>query len=261
MNTIKRLMVAMAAFAAAAPAGTLPPTVIFTLDPADGHLAGAAGTSVGWGYTISSTSNYDASNDIPAFVSIDYFSFGDETPVGLFSEPGVPSAVATDGFPIVVPWSPGVSGLQYDIDAGALVGAATEGAMTLTYDVYSDADPVDAIGSSLTVNAQFSGLDANAEVFVNGPAATVPEPGAATLFVLGAVALLLRKWCGTAPASSWSPPGLFPSGQPTGGTDRRRYAAPVSPSPARPGSTSFPFSTSTPRNGSFDISKFPSRSA
>ena len=37
--------------------------------------------------------------------------------------------------------------------------------------------------------------------------------------------------------------------------------AAVSPNPGRPGSTSFPFSPTTPRNGSFEISRFPSRSA
>ena len=41
----------------------------------------------------------------------------------------------------------------------------------------------------------------------------------------------------------------------------RSLHAPVSPSPARPGSTSLPFSTTTPRNGSFEISRLPSRSA
>jgi hypothetical protein len=188
MNPINRLMVAMAAFTAAASAGPLP-TVSFTLDPPTGYLAGAAGTSVGWGYTISSTSN-----DSPAFVFIESFLFGDETPVGAFPAPGVPTGAATDGSPIIVPWLLNTSGLQYDIDAGALVGAATEGVMTLTYDVYSDAAQNNLIdgGSGLTINAQFNGEDVNAEVFVNGPAATVPEPGAFTLFVLGAAALLLR---------------------------------------------------------------------
>ena len=128
MNPIKRLMVAVAAFTAVASAGPLP-TVTFTLDPPNGYLAGAAGTSVGWGYTISSTSN-DSS---PAFVFIESFSFAEASPVGAFSQPGVPTTAATDGSPIIVPWLLNTSGLQYDIDPGALVGAATVGVMTLTY--------------------------------------------------------------------------------------------------------------------------------
>ena len=191
MNPIKRLIVAVAAFTAVASADVLP-TVAFTLDPPNGYLAGAAGTSVGWGYTISSTSN---------FVFIESFSFDEASPVGAFSQPGVPADAATGGSPIIVPWLLDTSGLQYDIDAGALVGAATEGVMTLTYDVYSDAGQDNLIdgGSGLTVNAQFNGQDVTAEVFVKGPAATVPEPGAFTLFVLGAAALLLRKCSAESP--------------------------------------------------------------
>jgi len=191
MNPIKRLIVAMAAFTAAAAAEPplLSPAVAFTLDPLNGSLEGAAGTSVGWGYTISSVANGN-----PAFVFIEGFAFGDATPIGVFSQPGVPSIAATDGSPIIVPWLLNVSGLQYDIGADALLWAATQGVMTLTYDVYSDATPNDAIEYGLTVNAQFNGQDVNAEVFVNAPAATVPEPGAVTLFVLGAAGLLLRKW-------------------------------------------------------------------
>jgi hypothetical protein len=178
----------MAAFTAAASASTLP-MVTFSLDPQDGFLEGAAGTSVGWGYTISSTNTGSS-----AFVFIQSFSFGDMTPVGtfLYDDPlTVPSSAATDGFPITVPWVLNISGLQYDIAAGAVVGGSTQGVMTLTYDVYSDAEQTDPIDSGLSVNAQINAQDVNAEVFVDAPA--VPEPGAGILFVLGAAGLLLRK--------------------------------------------------------------------
>lgn len=181
MNPINRLIVVTAIFAAAASAAALP-TVTFTLDPLNGLLSGLAGTSVGWGYTITSTSN----DDSPAFVFIEGFSFGDTTPIGVFSQPGVPYTGATDGSPITVPWLLNVSGLQYDIDPGALAGASTQGVMTLTYDVYSDAGQNDPIEFGLTVNAQMNGQDVNAEVDL------VPEPGAVTLFVLGLAGLLFR---------------------------------------------------------------------
>ena len=183
MNPIKRLIVVTAIFAAAASAAALP-TVTFTLDPLDGFLSGSADAFVGWGYRITSTSNGDA-----AFVFIEGFSFGDATPIGDFSQPGVGSTGwATDGSPIKVPWLLDVSGLQYRIDDGALLGSSTQGVMTLTYDVYSDAgqnDPNPTYG--LTVNAQMNGQDVNAEV------ETTPEPAAVTLFVLGAAGLLFRR--------------------------------------------------------------------
>ena len=192
MNLIQRLVVAMAAFAAAASAETiLLPTVRFILDPPSGFVEGAAGTSVGWGYTIGSTSNGS-----PAFVFIAGFSFGDTTPIGnfLYDPLAVPSSAATDGSSITALWSLNSSGLQYDIDRRAQVGWATTGFMTLTYDVYSDAAQSDPpIAQALSVNAQFGTQDVNAEVFVNAPAAAVPEPGAVTLFVLGTAGLLLRK--------------------------------------------------------------------
>jgi hypothetical protein len=196
MNPIKRLIVAVAAFTAVAAAGT----VTFTLDPSNGSLEGAAGTSVGWGYTITD----DDHGGSTTFVSIESFSFGDETPVGVFcpsddSESclpliGVPSNEISEHSPLTVPWVSDISGLQYDIGAGALVGALTQGVMTLTYDVYSDAEMNTEIGFGLQVYAQINGNNGNAKVSVNAPAATVPEPGAVTLFVLGAAGLLLRKW-------------------------------------------------------------------
>ena len=185
MNPIKRLIVTMAVFTAAAAAEPLLPTVTFTLSPSDGFLAGAPGSSVGWGYTISSESN-----GFTALVFIASISFGNETPVGDFPDPVVPFAAATDGSPIAVAWLRDVSGLQYDIDPGALIGASTQGFMTLTYDVYSDTDPDNAVESGLTVNAQMDGRDVKAEVDVSG----TPEPGGMTLFVLGAAGLLVRRW-------------------------------------------------------------------
>jgi len=192
MNSIKHLAVAMLAFTAAASATALP-IVTFTLDPPDGYLAGAAGTSVGWGYTINSTNSINSldlftQSDTPAYVYIESFAFGDETPIGV--DRGVvgvvPPTGATEGSPIVALWALNTSGLQYDIGAGALLGSSTQGVITLTYDVYSG----DEITYGLTVNATMNGSDVNAEVFANAPAA--PEPASAAMLALGIAALLLR---------------------------------------------------------------------
>ena len=186
MNSIKHLAVAMLAFTAAASATALP-IVTFTLDPPDGYLAGAAGTSVGWGYTINSTNSLDlfTQSDTPAYVYIEGFTFGDGTPIGTFDQ-FVPPTGATEGSPIVALWSLNTSGLQYDIGAWASLGSSTQGVMTLTYDVYSG----DEITYGLTVNATMNGSDVHAEVFANAPAA--PEPASAAMLALGIAALLLR---------------------------------------------------------------------
>ena len=200
MNRIGRLIIAMAVFIAAASANTLP-IVQFTLDPLNGSLAGAAGTSVGWGYTITSTDNGS-----PAFVFIESFAFGDETSIGTFSsfdsgvQFGVPSTAASDGSPIIAHWEFNTSGLQYDIRPDALLWATSVGVMTMTYGVYFDADQT--YDSGYTINAQFNDLDLNAKVSVNAQTTTVPEPGALTLLVFGVAGLLFGKWRLSRPASS-----------------------------------------------------------
>lgn len=142
------------------------PVVTFTLTPPNGVVAGGAGTAVGWGYSIAVDSEY---------VTIQSILFGDLTPIGTFSTPGIPASAVSVGSPLSVPWVQGVSGLQYDISAAAPLGASTQGIVTLVYDTYSDAGLSNQVGFGDTVNAQFNSADVTAEVDVNAPAA--PEPG------------------------------------------------------------------------------------
>jgi len=158
--------------------------VVFTLDPSNGFLQGAAGTSVGWGYSI--TTDF-------AHVSIESFTFNESgTPIGTFeSAGGVPSADITPVSPLTPSWIQDTSGLQYDIAAGTPVGFATQGTITLTYDAFDDSFNQIVFGD--TVNAQFNSVDTQAEVFVNGAGTTVPEPAAWTLFAAAAAALQVRR--------------------------------------------------------------------
>ena len=157
------------------------PIVSLVLTPEDGLLAGQAGTAVGWGYTLTTTSD---------FVTIQSITFGDTTPVGVFSTPGIPFTAASVGSPIIVPWFVNISGLQYDISALALLGASTQGPMTLIYDAYTDEGLSDQIVFGETVNAQLQGIDVTAQVDVNAEAAqTVPEPATMGLIGIGCVAL------------------------------------------------------------------------
>jgi hypothetical protein len=182
MRLTKTLLIMMM-LAGVATAGALP-VLTFTLDPVNGLLAGQAGTSVGWGFTLSTDSG---------FVTIESFTFGDLTPIGIFSTPGVPSTVASAGSPITTPWIQDIAGLQYDISASSVLGASTLGVMTVIYDAYSDAGLTNQIVFGDSVNAQFNSTDVMAEVDVNGAApSNVPEPGTMALAAFGA-AILLRK--------------------------------------------------------------------
>jgi len=181
MKQIIRIILIASALVLSAHGGN----VSFTLDPADGLLTGHAGTSVGWGYTISVDSNY---------VTIESIFFGDLTPIGIFSTPGIPGSVASSGLPIIIPWLQDISGLQYSIDPSAVLGASTQGVMTLVYDTYTDPDLTNQIGFGDLVNAQFNGGDVTAEVLVNAAApAAVPEPGSVALLGTIIICLLLKK--------------------------------------------------------------------
>jgi hypothetical protein len=162
-----------------------PAVVSFVLSPADGLLVGGAGTSVGWGFTISTDSD---------FVTIQNITFGDLTPIGVFSTPGLPSTVASVGSDITTPWIQDIAGLQYDIDISAIPPASTFGFMMLTYDTFSDSDLQNQIGFGDAAFAAFQGDAVIAEVDVNAAAPSLaPEPG--TLALLGsaiAAGLLTR---------------------------------------------------------------------
>jgi hypothetical protein len=182
MRRINRLLALMLLSASVACAL---PVVLFTVDPPDGLLAGAAGASVGWGYTITTDS---------AFVTIETITFGDSTPIGIYSTPGVPSFAASFGSPINIPWIQDIQGLQYDISPSAILNASTSGLITLTYDAYSDAAQNDQIVFAQTLNAQNLGQDIQAEVDVNSAApVTLPEPGTAVLLGVGALIITWRR--------------------------------------------------------------------
>lgn len=161
------------------------PMVTFTLDPANGLVQGPAGISVGWGFTISTDSDY---------VTIESFSFNETTPIGTFDQ-FVPATTASNGTPITASWALNTSGLQYDINPGTVVGAASEGTITVFYDAFTDPGLSNQVVFGNSVNAQFGGSDVNAEVLVSGATApaTVPEPSAISMLAAVVITLLLFR--------------------------------------------------------------------
>jgi hypothetical protein len=166
-------------------------TLTFNLSPLNGFVEGAAGTSVGWGYTITNT-------DLD-YVAIQSMSFEDGTPIGIFRDPppgGVPASLihgGTDGGPLIVAFIPDFSGLQYDISAGAALAWSTQGRISLSFDTFSDPDMTDQIGFGDTVFATYDDSEVIAEVYVNQESASaVPEPATLALLGGGLACLYLR---------------------------------------------------------------------
>jgi hypothetical protein len=168
------------------------PVVTFTLSPADGKLSGSPGDTVGWGFTL--TTNSD-------FILIDAFNFEDLTPVGMFTAFAPPFAAASSGSPLSDPFDNlGGTGIgSYHI--GAFPNAAsTTGRISATYDVW-DADPnVNASAHDLFSGLQVFATDANGkivsasiEVTGGGAGSVVPEPTTLPLLCLAAALLLFHN--------------------------------------------------------------------
>ncbi|HEY1472426.1 MAG TPA: hypothetical protein VGF61_25540 [Candidatus Acidoferrum sp.] len=153
-----------------------------TLDPSGGALTGAAGATVGWGFTI--TNNY--ASDWLVITNSDFC-------VGPVASPCVNSLgtyadfIASDQFVVVgpSPESPSVTETfnsrlltgvgSFLINSTALPGDSVSGEIVLTYDLYSQ-DPNDPNFDPASGVTYGNFLTADASISV--PAATVtPEPG------------------------------------------------------------------------------------
>ncbi len=186
MKKAKWLLLGAALMAQAGFAG---PIVTFTMDPPNGALWGPQGTSVGWGYTITTDSFYLLINSI---------TFEDLTPVGTMptSTWFISSAIISNASPVTVVWSAGLDGLQYDIDPGAAVGSQTTGKMDLNYEWFDDANLTTDLGTGDVFATNGGEAAVVAEVNVlqgTAPGPEVPEPGVVFLTGPALAALILRR--------------------------------------------------------------------
>lgn len=146
--------------------------------PSDGHVAGAPGETVGWGYEIT---NDDIENSLLVTgLSADAFQSG--TPDAfIFDFPAVaPGATVTIAFDPVGFW--GLYAFTWDVDAPA--GAVNAGTFVASAEWY-DADPFDG-GNVLAVAADAS---APYSVSLESPPVPVPEPGSVAVFLPALVML------------------------------------------------------------------------
>lgn len=169
-------------------ATTMEPDVTLTLDPEDGQLSGSPGDTVGWGFTLTTDSDY---------ILIDSFSFGDLTPVGTFTAFAPPFETASAGSPLTAPFDDlAGTGIGSYLIGDFPTGSSTTGLISATYDVWSSDPNVDPNAVDL-----FSGLqvfatdsmgnlvDAEVDVLAGSPSTSVPEP--TSLPVAGAVLALI----------------------------------------------------------------------
>jgi hypothetical protein len=146
--------------------------------PLDGAISGEAGSTIGWGYTIS---NLDEANWLAlSALDSDVFQFG--TPdASVFDYP-----ILGPGVSLSVPYD-GLFGLfQVSWDLGAAVGSVDSGVFVASADWY-DADPFDG-GEFLDAAGQRS---TPYSATVAGPIASVPEPSTLFLMLAGMVVLVI----------------------------------------------------------------------
>ena len=158
---------------------------ILTLDPAAGALTGAPGSLVGWGFTITNTSD---------FLIVTSADFSPLSSLGTFTDFIGPNFIIVGP----APESPSVSqafdaGLltgigSFAINPSALIGSLASGLITLTYDLYS-LSPNDPNFDPISDGISFGNLltaDASVRVGNGNP---IPEPGSLALVVLALVVL------------------------------------------------------------------------
>jgi len=152
-----------------------------TLLPGTGNVTAPAGTTIGWGYTIT---NLDSNNWLETTaINSDLFQNG--TPdASIFDLP-----ILAPGTTITVPYVAGISGLfDFTWNADVPVGFINQGTFLLSGDFFAG-DPL-AGGNFLQ-----SGLDAPAaySVTVSNSTSTVPEPSTVVLLFGGLMAVSLIK--------------------------------------------------------------------
>ena len=173
--------------------------VTLTLDPAGGAVAGPAGTTVGWGFTLA-----DAGSDFAVVTSSDFCT-------GMVSSPcSNPFGVYTDfigqQFVVVGP-SPEPGSVSQSFDDTAMTGVGSfainptssgtlDGFLAVTYDLYS-VDP-NSPSFDPTEDTVSTGnyLYAAASVTVGSSSTNVPEPGTMTLLAAGVAVLMLVMMAG-----------------------------------------------------------------
>lgn len=175
--------------------GTVQAGRILTLDPVGGALSGPAGSTVGWGFTITNDTDY---------LLVTGALYTTTTGVGVFTDfiSSFNFIVAGPGTtPVSQAFSPGThSGVgAYAIDSGSVPGALSIGTIHVIYDVYS-VNPNDLSfnpDTDLILSGEEFLADASVQV------EDIPEPSSVVLIGAAALLALCVPW----PRRQSPPPG------------------------------------------------------
>jgi hypothetical protein len=191
LRTILIAAVCVLAIGARAYADSAP---TLTLDPASGAVTGPAGSTVGWGFTLTA-----GSSDFAVITGSDFC-------VGVVTSPcsnsfGTYTDFAGAQF-LVVGSGPGESPITETFDDTMMTGMGSfainpgstgtlSGFIAVTYDLFS-VDPNSA-NFDPTVDTVSTGnyLDADASVTVGNSTSSMPEPGSFALLLAGLAAVVL----------------------------------------------------------------------
>jgi len=143
----------------------------FDLIPGSGNVTGPAGSTVGWGYSITN----DSVADWLLTTNLNSDSFADGTATSLFDFPEVaPGATVTEAFDPIN----GIGLYELAWDPSAPTGFVNSGNFVLSAQWY-DGDPFN--GGSFIADAPDTNAAYSATVSSSGPA-PVPEPSSIFLF-------------------------------------------------------------------------------
>lgn len=174
-RVLKSMALASALFCAMSQAAP-----ILTLDPPGGAISGAPGATVGWGFTLTNTTDY---------LVVSSASFTPATPLGTFTDfsafnffvvgPAPESTSVSQVFD-----APSQTGIgSFAIGAGALVGAVASGQIVLSYDLYSVSP------NNPLFNPDTDTLSNGNTLAVNASVTVVPEPEGLLLLAAGLIVL------------------------------------------------------------------------
>lgn len=157
----------------------------FATTPADGAISGAAGATIGWGYTIS---NLDPDHWLlPTALNSDLFQLASPNAF-LFDFPALaPGATISESY------SPGLAGLfELTWDPTAPAGFTNAGTFILSADFY-DGDPFAGGNFLLSGSDQIAPYTATVTA---SPVTDVPEPSTTTMLIFGVTLILWRARAG-----------------------------------------------------------------